>query len=84
MKKIKLTVAAAKKIKQALKRHKMTQEDFAEAHLNVTLRTFQNYLMSKTAIPLDKLDIIQKTFGMVQAKVTLLNLIKVFLLYSND
>ena len=62
MKKIKLTSTAAKKIKQALKHHKITQEDFAEDYLNVTLRTFQNYLMSKTAIPLDKLDIIQKTF----------------------
>lgn len=64
MGKIYLTEKASNTIRRELKERKVTQEDFAEDHLSVTHRTFQNWLSGKTKIPFDKLDTVQNYFCM--------------------
>ena len=60
MGKIYLNEKASSKVKQCLKAKEITQEDFAQDYLQVTLRTFQNWLAGSTPITFEKLDIIQK------------------------
>lgn len=62
MGKVYLNSRASNTIKQCLKNQGITQEVFAEDYLGVDVRTLQNYLMGKTPVAFEKIDIIQRTF----------------------
>jgi len=59
MGKIYLNLHASSKVKQCLKAKGITQEDFAQDFLQVTHRTFQNWLTGQTPISFEKLDALQ-------------------------
>lgn len=59
MGKIYLNLHASSKVKQCLKAKGITQEEFAQDFLQVTHRTFQNWLTGQTPISFEKLDALQ-------------------------
>lgn len=63
MKSVKLNSTSVDKIKSFIKEQGITQEDFAEKYLDVTLRTLQNWFSQKTPITIEKLDLIQRFLG---------------------
>jgi len=59
---IQLSAQTVEIIKDYLREHEITQEEFAEK-LEVTPRTLSNWLSAKNAVDFDKLDVIAKTLG---------------------